>query len=371
LIPQEKKNKLFIGVIAGSTVLVCLLVWFLYSSHSGQPKAGDESSTLVRTAVITPINADEKYAYAGEVRGRYESHLAFQVGGKIISRNIELGSIVRPGQTLMEIDDKDIAQMVNARKAQVAQANSQFQLAEQDLRRYSSLVEQDVVSRSRFEQVQTTYAVAKAGLEQAQAQYTQSANQFGYTKLKAGKAGVVSAVGAEVGQVVGPGQIVVSVVQDSEKEIEITVPENRIDALRISSDARITFWALPGLTVAGKIREIAPMADPSLRTYKVRVTLPNPSGKIRLGMTASVRISNPDNPKGTPFIPISALYQTGNIPQVWVVQNGAVHLRGIETGAFDNDRIQVLSGLNSGDVIITAGVHKLREGQKVKAAAGI
>ena len=358
------------GAAAALVALAGLLAWFAYSGYTGQSKTEIEPETVVRAMVLTPENADQRYTYAGEVRGRYESHLAFQVGGKILSRNVELGSVVRPGQVLMEIDDRDIVQMVNAQKAQVAQAKSQLQLAEQDMRRYRSLVAQDVVSRSRFEQVQTLYEVAQAGLEQAEAQYTQGVNQFGYTKLKAGQAGVVSAVSAEVGQVVGPGQIVVSVVQDGEREIELTVPENRIDAVRKSSDAQITFWALPGLTIAGKIREIAPMADPALRTYKVRVTLYKPSDKVRLGMTASVKIADPESHKDKLFIPLSALYQTGNIPRVWVIQNGVVHLQPLKTGAPGNDQIQVLSGLNPGDVIITAGVHKLREGQKVKAELG-
>jgi RND family efflux transporter MFP subunit len=164
--------------------------------------------------------------------------------------------------------------------------------------------------------------------------------------------------------------VVVTVVRDGEQEIEINVPENRIDAIRASSRPKITFWALPDVTTEGKIREIAPMADAVSRTYKVRVTLLQPSPRIRLGMTASVYISDQKQTTTVSYIPLSALYQTRGTPNVWIVNNGTAHLRPIKIGIFGHDQVQVLSGLNAGDVIVTAGVHMLREGQKVKSIEG-
>lgn len=370
MITPGKKKKIIIGGMAGVIVCVCLLVWFLYQSHSNQTNAVGETLPLVRTLTITPTVGGEQYAYAGEVKSRHESQLAFQVGGKVIARNVELGSAVKPGQTLMQIDAKDVEQSVVSQQSQVAQAKSQLQLAEQNLKRYQQLFLEDVISRSQLEQYQTAYDIARAGHEQTLAIHKQSTHQLDYTRLKSDKSGVVSAINAEVGQVVGPGQVVVTVVQDGEREIEIAVPENRIDTIRAASKAKITFWALPGVTVEGKIREIAPMADAVSRTYKVRVALTQASAQVRLGMTASVQIHEAGGASSIPFIPLSALYQTGATPQVWVVSQDAVHLRPIRTGIFGNDQVQVLSGLNAGDVVVTAGVHKLREGQKVKCMAG-
>lgn len=364
------KKKIIIGGMAGIAVCVCLLVWFLYQSHSSQVNAVGETLPLVRTIVVSSVNSGEQYAYSGEVRSRHESQLAFQVGGKIIARNVELGSIVRQGQTLMQIDAKDVEQSVVSQQAQVAQAKSQLQLAGQNLKRYLQLFTEDVISRSQLEQYQTAYDVALARHEQTLASHAQSTHQLDYTRLKSDKAGVVSAITAEVGQVVGPGQVVVTVVRDGEQEIEINVPENRIDAIRASSRPKITFWALPDVITEGKIREIAPMADAVSRTYKVRVTLMQPSPRIRLGMTASVYISDQKQTTIVSYIPLSALYQTYGTPNIWVVNNGTAHLRPIKIGIFGHDQVQVLSGLNAGDVIVTAGVHKLSEGQKVKAITG-
>ncbi|MEE9911433.1 MAG: efflux RND transporter periplasmic adaptor subunit [Deltaproteobacteria bacterium] len=370
MINPGRKKKIIIGALIGLALCLGLLAWFLYASQINQTNASAETTPVVRALVIAPTNAGEQYAYAGDVRGRHESQLAFQVGGKIIGRHVESGSIVRPGQMLMQIDTKDVEQMVNVQQAQVAQAQSQLQLAEKNLKRYQSLFKEDVVSRSQFEQIQSAYEVALARHEQARAQYSQSANQFGYARLKADKAGVVSAISAEVGQVVAAGQVVVTLVQDGEREIEINVPENRIDAVRVASSARITFWALPDVVMPGRIREIAPMADAAARTYKVRVTLLQPSDQIRLGMTASVQIHEPVGAAATPYIPLSALYQTGGTPHVWIIQNGNVLLRPVKIGVFGNDQVQVLSGLNTGDMVVTAGVHKLREGQKVTIMTG-
>jgi RND family efflux transporter MFP subunit len=370
LITPGKKKKI---IIYGLTILVacfCLLVWFIYSGNANRTNAEFETAPLVRTMVVSPLNAGEQYAYAGEVKSRHESQLAFQVGGKIIARNVELGSIVRQGQTLMQIDARDVEQSVVSQKAQVVQAKSQLQLAEQNLKRYHQLFIEDVISRSQLEQYQAAYDIARAGHEQTLALYTQSIHQMDYTRLKSDKAGVVSSINAEVGQVVGPGQVVVTVVQDGEREIEINVSENRIEAIRLSSKAKITFWALPGVTIEGKICEIAPMADAVSRTYNVRVALAQASPQVRLGMTASVLIHEAGGASFIPFIPLSALYQTGTTPQVWVIQQDTVHLRPIRTGVFGNDQVQILSGLNAGDVIVTAGVHKLRDGQKVKLPAG-
>jgi RND family efflux transporter MFP subunit len=370
LINPRRKKKIIIGTLIGLALCLGLLAWFFYTSQTNQINASAETTPVVRALVIAPTNAGEQYAYAGDVRGRHESQMAFQVGGKIIGRHVELGSIVRPGQMLMQIDTKDVEQMVNVQQAQVAQSQSQLELAEKNLKRYQFLFKEDVVSRSQFEQIQSAYEVALARHEQARAQYSQSANQFGYARLKADKAGVVSAISAEVGQVVAAGQAVVTVVQDGEREIEISVPENRIDAIRSSSLAKITFWALPKLTIEGKIREIAPMADAVTRTYKVRVTLLQQPPEIRLGMTASVRITDSGNVAATPYIPLSALYQTRATPNVWIVDDGVTRLRPIQTGVFGNDQVQVLSGLNAGDMVVTAGVHKLREGQKVTIMTG-
>ncbi len=320
---------------------------------------------LVRSQVVKMDAAGQGASYAGEVRGRYETPLAFQVSGKIIKRNVELGSVVQPGDVLMEIDGKDIVQTVNVSAAQVASAESQLNLAANNLERYRTLCEQGAISRAQLDQYQNAYEVSLAAVRQTTAQYRQGNNQLGYSTLVADRAGVISSLTAEAGQVVSAGQSVLTIVQEGEHEIQINIPENRIDQIRNVQQVSISFWALPGVVVEGRVREISPVADKISRTYGVRVSLINPPTSVKLGMTANVAIGSSTNQQAV-YIPLTSIYQTGNVPNVWMIKDGVVSLQPVKVGAFGDGKIQILEGLQDGDVIVTGGVQKLREGEKVR-----
>jgi multidrug efflux system membrane fusion protein len=348
-----------------TAVTLVILAAALAAGCGGGKEAAE--APLVRVEVVKLDGAASRASYAGEVRGRYESQLAFQVGGKIIRRHVDLGGVVAAGDVLMEIDPKDISQTVAVSSAQVYSAQSQLKLAEANLSRYRQLYEQAAVSRAQYEQYQNAYDAALAAARAASAQHAQSANQLGYSTLTADGAGVIAAVNAEAGQVVSAGQAVVTLVRDGEREIEIDVPENRLDALRKATDIKVSFWALPGTVVAGQVREVAPMADKVARTYKVRISLTAPPPEIKLGMTASVSVAGAAGGK-TAYIPLAAVYQPGATPGVWVVKDGAVSLRPVKLGSFGDGKVELVSGLEDGETIVTAGVHKLQEGQKVRLA---
>lgn len=325
-----------------------------------------EDVPLVRSQTIKVNDMGAVMNYSGEVRGRYETQLAFQVSGKIIKRKVELGSVVNPGDVLMEIDGKDIEQTVNMSGAQVASAQSQLSLAETNLVRYRTLCEEGAISRAQLDQYQNAYEVALAAVRQSTAQYTQGTNQLGYSTLVADSRGIISKISVEAGQVVSAGQPIVTLVKEGEREIEINVPENQIEQMRNAEQVHINFWALPGINVQGKVREISPIADAIARTYKIRVSLINPPAGINLGMTANVTIPNTmTNPQGI-SIPLTAIYQTSDIPNVWIIKEGIVSLRPVKVGEFGDGTVQIMEGLQEGEMIVTAGVQKLRDGQRVR-----
>ncbi len=358
------KKTLYYGVIA-IAVIAAFIIGAVFWKSDAKHQAAEEIS-LVRTAIVDSKAAAQGYTYSGEVRGRYESKLAFQVNGKIARRNVQLGSAVNAGDVLMQIDAKDIVQTVNSHSAHVYSAESQLQLAESNLKRYKELLDDGAVSRAQYDQYLNAYNLAIAGVRQAQAQYAQGANQLDYSLLQADKPGIVSSITAEVGQVISAGQVVVTVVQDGEREVEINVPENRIQELRNAKDFTVTFWALADTMIDGKIREIAPMADPITRTFKVRISLLNLPPDIKLGMTATVTMTG-SNDQQVVTIPLTAIYQNSDTPAIWVVNNDTVTLRPIKTGKISKDSmIEVLQGLKLGDRYVTKGVHKLKEGQKVQ-----
>lgn len=358
------KKKLYYGFTA-SALGICIIGGGLFWKEYNRPPVSAEQTPIVRTAVISPADTAQGYTYSGYVRGRYESQLAFQVTGKIIKRNVQLGSTVNADDVLMQLDPKDLQQTVNNTLAQVSSAESQLKLAESNLNRYRQLFAQNAISRAQLDQYETAYEVGQAAVQQASAQYTQSSNQLDYSLLYADKPGVISSISAEAGQVVNAGQTVLTIVQDGVHEVEISVPENRIEELRQATKLNVTFWALPNLTVDGNIREIAPMADSITRTFKVRIQLINPPPEVKLGMTAAVNVAD-QTARQIITIPLAAIYQAGNKPAVWVVKDDTLMLCPIETGEFSNGSIQVLKGLQPGDQIIIAGVHKLKAGQKVK-----
>lgn len=367
---SQKTRKTTTGLIAGALVVFLLGGgWFWYSRSQARQQPQD--IVLVRTQVVGDMDSKRQFTYSGEVRGRYESQLAFQVGGKLVKRNVELGSQVVVGEILMQIDPKDIQQTVNSSSAQVYSAESQLRLAENNLNRYRQLYEQGAVSRAQYDQYISSYDAAVAASRQASAQYSQGSNQLDYSVLRAAADGVISAINVEAGQVVSAGQSVLTLVQDGEREVEISVPENRIEQIRTARQIKIFFWALPDIIVNGKVREISPIADATTRTYKVRINLQNLPPQVKLGMTASANVENENEEnKHTVEIPLSAVYQTDGSPGVWVVKNNIVALQPVKVGEFGNSKIQVLSGINPGETIVTAGVHKLRNGQQVRIASG-
>ena len=316
---------------------------------------------LVKVLQVKSSATVQEENYSGIVRGRYESKLSFQVGGKIISRDVQTGSIVRAGDVLMTLDPKDIVELSRSMDAQVAAAQSRLQLAKANFDRYSELFQSEAIAAAVLDQYKTEYDAAQATYDYAIAQSRQSQNALDYTTLAADADGVIAEVDAEVGQVVAAGQSVLTLVRTGDFEVVVNVPENKISALQIGQNVTINFWATGDVT-SGIVREISPMADSASRTFAVKISLPDVRN-VQLGMTANVAIRKVST--GAIVLPLSAIYQTGDAAQVWLVNDGKVSLRKIKVTAFDDNNVQV-SGLNSGDTVVVAGVHKLRDGQAVR-----
>ncbi len=330
----------------------------------GKENVEVEKIPYVKTQKINFENVNAENIYSGVVRGRYQTNMAFQVGGKILSRNVEVGNFVRRGDLLFTLDSKDILQQANQADSQVSAAEAQLKLAETNLKRYRQLFSENAISAAMLDQYQTNYDAAFANYQNAVALSKQSHNALDYTNLFSTADGVISAINVEVGQVVSAGQIILTLVQTAEKEVEINIPENKLSEIKIGTPCEISFWANTE-KVAGVVREISPMADSTSKTYRVKISLQNLREDINWGMTASA-IFPAKNSNGV-ILPLSAIYQTGENSQVWIVtaENKAA-LKNVTVQDFSNNEVLV-SGLNAGEIVITAGVHKLREGQEVIA----
>ena len=345
------------------SILALLLAGLLVSAAGcGDAPPKDVQAPLVRTQRVAANEAARTVNYAGSVRGRYEKNLAFQVGGRIIARAVNVGDRVESGAALMEIDADDITQRANQADAQVSAAQAQLDLAASNLARYRELYAAQAISEAMLDQYRTNERAAEAAYRQAVAQDTASHNALGYTNLVAGADGVISNITAEEGQIIAAGQTVMTLTQEGEREIEIAVPESRLAEVSVGMPAAVALWA-NSAAYTGILRELSPVPDAATRTYTARIALTDAPADLPLGMTARVRLGA--SVQDGAAIPLSALYQTGDTAQVYVVEDDAVHLVPVTVTAFrTNDAL--VTGLPQGARIVTAGVHQLHEGEKVR-----
>lgn len=320
----------------------------------------------VRTMIVGQAQGGGELEFSGEIRARYETVLGFRVGGKIINRLVDVGSLVHAGQPLARLDPQDMALNVAAAKAQTDAASADLAQLKLDLKRAEDLLARKFVSQAEVDRRQTAVIAAQSKLEQAQAQQRLVTNQAGYASLLADAAGVVTAVDAEAGQVVAAGQPVVRVARDGEREVVIDVAENQRAAIKPGQTAAITLWAQPDKVLAGKVREIAPAADSLARTYRVRIALAASTEPVSLGMSATVKL-DAGQQTAAMSVPLSAVFGSGSTHRVWLFDpvSGQVKTAAVSIMATEGENLR-LNGLKKGDILVTAGVHLLREGQRVR-----
>jgi len=341
------------------------------------PEPVHEDVRPVRTIVAGQSAGTVGSQYSGEIRARYESQLAFRANGKIVVRLVEVGSHVKRGQALMQLDTAQESLMLAAAGADVDAANGRVMQAKTDLARSQQLLQRQFASQAEVDHQALALQQAESQLRAARARQQLNANQRGYTTLVADKDGVVSALHAEAGQVVAAGQTVAVIAADGEREVAISVPESRVDELRQAKKLDVSLWAHPGQHWSGRLRELAPDTDGVTRTYSARITIAQPDPElVRLGMTASVLAPDVDG-RSAIRLPLTAIVDgaAGGKRAVWVVDRatGRVSLREVQLGSAQDDSVLITKGLAGGETVVTAGVHMLQPNQRVllvAAAAG-
>ena len=323
----------------------------------------------VLTQTVIPGASSTRDVYSGELRARHETDLAFRVGGKLVARTVDAGARVARGAILARLDPEDAQLAVQAATAQLASAESDLALARAELERHADLLGKRFISQSAFDVKQNAFNAARARAEQMRSQAGISSNQAAYTTLVADADGVVVSVAAEPGQVVTAGQAVLKLARSGEKEVVVNAPESQLSRFSVGQAVAVSLWADPSAIFPGRVREIAGGADAVTRTYAVRVSVPTAPATAQLGMTANVLFNASTDPNLV-LLPLSALAREGANAAVWVVDptSSKVKMRSVTVGQFREDGVTVTAGLNPGDVVVTAGVHKLRPEQQVRVA---
>ena len=324
----------------------------------------------VRSVVVERRQVGDPAVGSGHLRARDEVNLAFRIAGRIIERRLDVGDKVEAGQVVALLDDKVERNSRNSAQADVAAAQATLDQSVAFDRRQKKLLDERVISPNEYDSALRQLRTAQAQLDAAQAQLKSAEEQLGYTVLKSDAAGVITEKGAEVGEVVPAGKMILKVAQQSGRDAVFDVPAQAMrDGLAVGEQVEVWLADHPETKSSGKVREISPEADPVTRNYQVKVGLTDPPSGMFLGATVVGRVILKSD--SLIEIPASALTMVEDKPAVWVVdaKDQRVKRRKIAIARYTPDTAIVTDGLESGERVVTAGVQTLYEGQTVKLLA--
>ena len=320
----------------------------------------------VRTVIATAGNAGETVTLTGHVEAQDEVPLAFRISGRMLERPARVGDLVKAGQLVAKLDAQDEINALRSAQASLAASNAALTQARAAFQRQRTLLAQGHTPRAQFDLAEKALNTAQAQVDDGEAQLATAGRRVSFTMLTADGDGTVTAVGAEPGQVVQAGQQIILLARQGGRDAVFDVPAQLLRQAPEDTPVTVALADDRKVTAAGRVREVAPQADPVTRTFRVRVGLTAPPPEMRLGSTVVGQIRLDSAPMIS--IPASALTQSGDQPAVWVVdpQKNTVAMRNIEVLRFDPGTVVVAHGLENGDIVVTAGVQALHPGQEVR-----
>lgn len=330
-----------------------------------------ENITAVQLTTVHPASELSNLSFSGNIVPRVESQLSFRVAGRIIKRLVDTGENITKNQALAQLDNTSFRLSIQEASAELHQAQSTLARLQRDLQRNRSLVNMGAISRSELDTLENLYQNTQAQVNAAQSRLDRAKNDLSYTTLRSPAAGTIAEVQAESGQVISAGTPIFKLAQNSESEIQIDVPESQINEIKRTQNVNIKLLNLSDHSFFGHVREIATVADPNSRTYRVRVSISNLPASAKLGMTATVYFLNKNIDKEI-ILPIGALFQKGQQTAVWVLPHGAnkLQLRPVMLRTINTETITIANGIQDGEQVVTAGVHRLDSKILVKAWDG-
>ncbi len=322
----------------------------------------------VRTVTVEEQLVGETVSIAGTVESQVQADLGFRIGGRLVERLVNVGDMVTAGQALAQLDPADEENSLRAAEANVVAAEAQLSEARENFDRQRQLYDRGFLARAGFDRAEATLTTATSAADAARAQFGIAKRRLNDTALYADAPGTVTAIGAEPGEVVTPGRMIVQIAREQGLDAVLDVPAQLLEEGSIDMTITVALSQNPAVSAQGRVREVAPRADAVTGTFRVRVGLIDPPPELRLGSTITATTSF--DPVGSIEIPASALTSAEGQPAVWVVDPAsmAVALRPVAVERFTPASVVVLDGLVSGDIVVTAGVQALRPGQIVRLA---
>ncbi len=350
-------------------LMLVILPALALAACDGEQSAQEDAEPVlrpVRTQTVEPREASGAVVLTGTVEAADSAALAFRIGGRMVERDVERGDTVEPGQVVARLDARNEENALRAAEANLAAADGQLVQARNHFQRQQHLMDRGFAARAVYDDARQAYQSARSQVEAAEAQRRFALDQVAFTLLEADAEGVVTDIGAEPGEVVQAGQMIVRLAREGGRDAVFDVPAQVLRTAPADPTVAIVLTDDRSITATGRVREVAPRADPVTRTFEVKVGIIDPPEAMRLGATVTGRM---DLEAGDAIqIPATALTSTGDEPAVWVVDPAShtVSLRTIEVASFGPAKIAVQGGLEPGEVIVVAGVQALHPGQEVR-----
>jgi RND family efflux transporter MFP subunit len=324
----------------------------------------------VRTLTVERHADGDIISLTGQIRAKDQASLAFRLDGRMIERAVQVGDVLKAGQVVARLDPQNQRNAQRSAQANLGAAEAALAQTRSAFMRQQELLKDGWTPRARFDEAQQNFLTAKAQVESAEAQLQIAEDQLSYTTLTADAPGVVTAVGAEPGEVIRAGQMIVQLARqggrdavfDVSEQIVRTAPRDPAVQLALTDDASVI--------ASGRVREVSPQADSATRTHQVKVGIVDPPEAMRLGATVTGKIKLAA-PAGV-VAPASALTEAEGHPAVWVVdrKSETVALRDVDVLRYNASDVIISKGLETGEVVVTAGVQSLHPGQKVRLLGG-
>ena len=343
---------------------LALVVAVLVSCDKPEPPVPDIRP--VRTVSAVSLRAGEPVAVTGHIRAQNETSLAFRIDGRMIERSANVGASVVPGQPIAKLDPQNERNAVISAEAALAAAQAVLQQTSAAFQRQEKLLGDGFTTRAQYDLAQQAMRSAQSQVKSTEAQLHTARDRLGYTELVADRPGAVTATGAEAGEVVRAGQMIVEIAPEGKRDAVFDVPAQMIRTSPKNPLVDIALTDDPKIKTTGHVREVAPQADPVTQTYQVKVELDEVPAGMRLGATVTGQVTL--TPVAAIALPASALTRSEGKPAVWLVDPAShtVSLHPVEVLRYDPASVLISQGLETGALVVSAGVHSLHPGQKVR-----
>lgn len=343
-----------------------LLCMALLLGACSEKETPPEPVRPVLSVTVKALNEESLGRFAGSIQARYESNTGFRVGGRIASRNVDVGAEVQKGTLLATLDPSDQQNQLRSAQGDLARIQAQLINAQANARRQQALFDRGVGAQAQLDVANTDLKTTQASLDQARAAVSQSKDQLSYTELRSDHKAVVTAWNAEAGQVVTAGQQVVTLAQPDIKEAVIDLPDTLVDQLPSDVVFSVAAQLDPSINTTAIIREIEPQAQSATRTRRARLTLSDTPDGFRLGTAISVTLSSAIKPRIE--LPLTALQEADGKTRIWVIdtQTKTVNPRDVSVVSRGDNSVVLAGGVQNGERVVSAGVNSLKPGQSVK-----